>query len=126
MAGKDEVGYNWDDLNRTAKDLEKSIDNRFALLGHRFHELRRSQSASGGDVLQEQSQLGELEVEMRRLDRIIEMMGELLDQLSGSKASGSNASHLLNRHREIYQEYRKDMAKLKVWSDRQSCTPTHL
>lgn len=117
MAGSDperirleeEVGYNWEELGRLARRLEKDLDEQLLGLG----QLVARNAPCHED------QLAGLEKTLRTLSSVINMMDELLEGLGTgvsnerSKA-GVSAAHLLNRHRELLQEYGRDFRKVKV------------
>jgi len=110
---EEEVGYNWEDLNKLAKQLEQRIDTILAGSGThmQYHDIRQNLADTAS---LEQSRISDVENHLKRLASVIDMMSELLDQLGQTKAQGANATHLLNRHREVHQEYHRDLRKLRV------------
>lgn len=112
MRVEEEVGYNWDELNKLAKRIEQDIDGIFANSVNTLPYGRTSQTASSST---EHAKISELEEMLKRLSNIIDMMSELLEQLGQPKNGSTSASHLLNRHREVYQEYQRDLKKLRVY-----------
>ncbi len=108
---EEEIGYNWEELSRLAKQIEKDIDDQFALLGSSLHQHQQRPYNA------EQTQIVSLESMLKRLGNVTDMMGELLEQLgtTPNKNSSNSALHLLNRHKEVYQDYQRDLRKLKVY-----------
>jgi Golgi SNAP receptor complex protein 1 len=108
----DDVGYNWEELIKLAKELEREIDLKLMAIS------RLLISSSSTNIGSESGLLSGIESHLKRLDNVIEMMTELLGQVNGSvDASGGKAvtaHHLLNRHREIFQEYQKEFRKAKI------------
>lgn len=111
---EEEVGYNWDELNKLAKQLERDIDVQFSSFGS------DSWTALTTKTHLDQEQLNTLESSLRRLSSVIDMMNELLQQIGTGKPN-SSSTHLFNRHQELYQEFMQDLRKLRVHN--QSCTP---
>lgn len=110
---EEEVGYNWDELNRLAKKIEQDIDVIFS--SSVSTTLPYGRSNTGKSTSEEHTKIIELESMLKRLSGIIDMMSELLDQLGQPRTgTSSSATHLLNRHREVYQEYQRDLKKLRV------------
>ena len=105
----EEITYNWDELVKVAKELERSIDVGLLTLS-RHHHAKSPTASKPIDV-------ASLEASIKRLASVIEMMTELLEHVGtdGSQAVRHvSAHHLLSRHREICEEYRKELRKAKV------------
>lgn len=130
----DEVGYNWEELGKLAKDLERNIDAKLLEISRLITAAlcpmpptiannrgipSPSNSSHGSQMATEGALLTGIESSLKRLGNVIDMMSELLEQVNEVEPAISNnktisAIHLLNRHREIYQEYQKELRKLKT------------
>lgn len=108
MKVEEEIGYNWEELCKLAKQLERDMKEKFVALGQLASKAVHSESAG--------QELGELDLALRRLSSVLDMMAELMDQLQsgGQKPGSANAGNLLTRHREVFQEYHRDLRKLRV------------
>lgn len=102
---EEEVGYNWDELNRLAKQIERDIDGQFSAFN--------MEPWTSGTGTADQVKLNKLEASLKRLSNVIEMMNELFEQLGSSKPSGTGPSYLLSRHQEVHLEYQRDLRKLR-------------
>lgn len=102
---EEEVGYNWDELNRLAKQIERDIDSQFSAFN--------MEPWVSGAGTADQVKLNKLEASLKRLSNVIEMMNELFDQLGSTKPNGTGPSYLLTRHQEVYLEYQRDLRKLR-------------
>lgn len=121
--------YGWDELTRRAKQVENELDGQLLTLGRLTSAALRSQRYTiGGDdgPLRQAEQLAEqVQRGLSLLGQIVEALERRSEQVTlGTAAAGDGGTggmsgvgsslHMLQRHRDIYNEYRRDYRKTKV------------
>lgn len=122
----------WDELTKRAKQVENELDGHLLTLGRLTSAALRSQryTTMGGDdgPLRQAEQLAEqVQQGLNLLGRIVEALERRSEQVmtsgttvggeggtAGMGGTGGSSLHMLQRHRDIYNEYRRDYRKTKV------------
>lgn len=117
----------WEELGRTAKSVENSIDGKLLTLGrltsaalraHRYEGPHGSGATGGRGAGGGQSSLeaaeklaAEVEDELRRLAGLIEALAERMEAMGSG--TGTHLHHL-QRHRDIFAEYSREFRRTRV------------
>lgn len=106
--------HSWDELGKLAKVVENEIDAKLLTLGRLTLAALRSHRYDGLRIPVD-SPLGQAERLVDELQASLVKLATIIDALAGrSEQAGGSSLHILQRHRDIYLEYSKELRKTKV------------
>lgn len=134
--GVDVERCGWDELTRKAKQVENDLDGRLLALGRLTSAALRSQRYAGNDdepLRQAEELAGQVQSSLELLRQLVEGLERRSEQVTmgtvggggAGAVGGSSSLHMLQRHRDIYNEYRRDYRKTKVGEEAGSVDRPH-